>query len=322
MRRRGQSLWIVLTCVALVPALTATVLRVVPPTDDTTALVASFIAYGLVGYLIALVCLVVALVRARRRRVLAVVTLLVAGLTALQLSWMVPFFVPDDRPVSTPTFTVMSLNMYKGLADSAQVYAVARRADVVVLVETTPIALNALKGLGWSERFPYAVGDLAPGISDTAIFSRFPLEEGVLLGRTSFQQWMTAVKVPGIGSVELVAAHPCNPYCGHQRWAGEHDLLRRTLAPLLGDRLVVAGDFNAVDDHGPMQALRADGLRSATDLTGAGWMPTYPANRSFPPLLPIDHVLVSQRMTATEIHSFRVAGTDHLGVFATLAGSG
>ena len=66
-----------------------------------------------------------------------------------------------------------------------------------------------------------------------------------------------------------------------------------------GRPLIVAGDFNAVDDHGPMRALTHDGLESATDIVGAGWLPTYPANRRFPPLIPIDHVLVNKLLTAS-----------------------
>jgi endonuclease/exonuclease/phosphatase (EEP) superfamily protein YafD len=85
--------------------------------------------------------------------------------------------------------------------------------------------------------------------------------------------------------------------------------------------LVVAGDFNAVNDHGPMQALQRAGLKSATDVAGAGWLPTYPANRLIPPLLPIDHVLINEDLTATSVTSFAVSGTDHRGLLATIAAS-
>ena len=50
-----------------VPAVASTVLWLVPPTDDATALAASFIAYGLLAYAGRPGCLLVALVRARRR---------------------------------------------------------------------------------------------------------------------------------------------------------------------------------------------------------------------------------------------------------------
>jgi endonuclease/exonuclease/phosphatase (EEP) superfamily protein YafD len=85
--------------------------------------------------------------------------------------------------------------------------------------------------------------------------------------------------------------------------------------------MIMAGDFNAVDDHGPMLALRRLGLKSATDVAGAGWLPTWPANRTIPPLIPIDHVMISAQLTATSVRPFAVDGTDHLGLITTLAGT-
>lgn len=319
--RRGQVALVGIALLVLVPALTLTGMRIIPPVADAPALLASFIPYALIGYWVAGLCLAVAAVRARRRTVLVGLTLVLLGPVVAHLAWLGPLFVADGRPVSTPTFTVLSVNIYKGLAEPEALIAQAARADVVVLVETTPDALRALDRLGWDKRFPYAVGDLRDDVSDTAVFSRFPVGASTLIGPTSFQQWLTTLDVPGVGPVRLIAAHPCNPYCGSNRWASEHAALRAVILPHLNEALVVAGDFNAIDDHGPMQTLRADGLRSATDLTGAGWLPTYPANRPIPPLLPIDHVLVSQRLTATSIERVRVPGTDHLGLLATLAGT-
>lgn len=320
--RRGQGLLLTLAALSAVPSLVATFLRVVPPTDDATALVASFIAYGILGYAVTLLLLLVALLRARRRRVLGGLTVAVALLSVLHASWLAPFFIPDDRPATTRAFALMSLNLYNGAADPAEVMAQAQQADVVILIEATPDALRALKPLGWDDLFPYSVGDLKDIVSDTSIYSKFPLSTGTLLGQTSFQQWQTAVQVPELGTVQLFAVHPCNPYCGGNRWASEHAEVRRRISPSLGGPAVVAGDFNAVDDQGPLQRLRSDGLRSGADLTGAGWMPTYPADRAFPPLLPIDHVLVSPRLTVTSIRSFAVTGSDHRGLLATIAGAG
>ena len=319
--RRYPGRLVVLAVVLILPAAATTVLRVVPPRDDATALLASFIPYGIIGYLLALLVLLVALLRAARRWFLATLSVGVASLTVLHLSWLGPFFLPDDRPASRATFSVLTLNLYNGAADPEQVRDQADRVDLVVLVETTPKILRALAAPPWRERFPYAVGGPEAEQSNTTIYSRFPLSGGIVVGPTSFQQWITTVQAPGVGNVRLVAVHPCSPYCGGDRWAGEHAALRRAIRPYLADRLVVAGDFNAIDDHGPLQDLRADGLRSAADLAGAGWMPTYPANRAYPPLFPIDHVLVNQRLTATEIRTVRVAGTDHLGLVATLAGT-
>ncbi len=318
--RRLQSLLIVLAGLALIPAVAATVMRLFPPLDDATALVASFIAYGLIGYLLAALLIGIAVIRARRRGPLVVILLVVGALVALHVSWLAPFFVRDHRPATTPSFTVLSLNLYGGNASPGQLWAQAQRADIVILVELTPDAQRALKSLGWDQRFPYAVGDLRDEISDSAIYSRFPLGEGRLI-KTSFQQWVTTATVPQIGPVTVMGIHPCNPYCGGNRWAGEHALLKTLASREMGAPLIMAGDFNAVDDHGPMQDLRRLGLRSATDVAGAGWLPTWPANRGVPPLLPIDHVMINSELTATAVRSLPIAGTDHLGLFATLAGA-
>lgn len=311
----------VLAVLALIPALGATILRVFPPLDDRTALVASFIPYGLLGYLIALLCVaVVVVVISRRRAAALLVFALVCALTGLHASWLAPLFIPDARPATTASFRVMSLNLYAGNADSTQVWAQAQQADIVVLVELTPQAQLRLKALGWDKRFPDAVGDLRDGISDTGVYSRFPLSDPTLI-RTSFQQWLTTVEVPEVGPVTVVGVHACNPYCGNNRWASEHQLLNDIAAAHLDGPLIMAGDFNAIDDHGPMQDLRRLGLRSAADVVGAGWQPTWPARRGVP-LIPIDHVMIDAQLTASSISTFGVSGTDHLGLFATLAGAG
>jgi endonuclease/exonuclease/phosphatase (EEP) superfamily protein YafD len=319
-RPRFQGLLCTIAALALLPAIATTIMRVFPPADDQTARLAAFIAYGLIGYLIALGCLLIVLVRARHRFAIAVITIAVALLTLCHLAWLGPLFVNDHRAASTPKFRLMSLNMYNGGADARKVAQRAERADIVILVEATPNALQDLKPFGWDERFHYSLGDPKDGFTNTAVYSRFPLRQSKLIGNTSFQQWETTVRVPDVGSIRLMAVHPCNPYCGGDRWSAEHQLLNEAISDNLDQPLVVAGDFNAVDDHGPMQALRRLGLKSATDVAGAGWLPTYPADKPFPPLLPIDHVMINKELTATSVTSFAITGTDHRGLFATLAG--
>lgn len=304
------------------PGLIATYLRLEPPSDDGTALVAAFIPYGIVAYALSLCCFVIATVAARRRAVPIMVVVGILALIGLHLSWLAPLFVADDRPATTGTFTLLSLNLYAGAADPRSLVQQAQRADVVVLLEATPESLAALQAAGLTVRLPYAVGAPQQAVSNTAIYSRFPLNDATLVQGTLFQQYVATLTVPGIGPVRLLAAHPCNPYCGDHRWANDHAILRATADANLTQPLIMAGDLNAVDDHGPIQALRRDGLESATDITGAGWLPTYPANKAVPPLLPIDHVLVNDKLTATSIRTIRVPGTDHLGLLTTLAGTG
>jgi endonuclease/exonuclease/phosphatase (EEP) superfamily protein YafD len=319
--RTGTAAFVVAGLLFVVPGLAMTFLRIVPPRDDGTALVAAFIPYGMIGYALAVLCFGVATLLARRRAGLLLVSAIVAGLLALQVIWMAPLFVPDKRPATTKPFTVFSLNMYQGQADPRQVAQQAADADVVILVEATPAALRALKAFDWDAHFPYSVGDVDDDISDTAIYSRFPLSDTATLPQTSFRQYVTTASVPGIPDLRIIAAHPCNPYCGGGLWASEHAVLQSSVEKNLDQPLMVVGDLNAVNDHGPMRALGRAGMTSATDLVGAGWLPTYPANRRLPPLLPIDHVLLNDQLTATSISTVHIDGTDHLGLKATVAGA-
>ena len=320
-RRRRPPVVVVVALVLLVPSVAATLLRVLAPSDDTGAMLASFVPYGVLTYALALVLLLLGLLVARRRRPLVVLTVVVALLTGLHLSWLAPFFVPDHRPVVGPSFTVLTQNVYLGQADPDRLSQVAQGADVVVLSETTRLFLRNLQTPAWDARYPYAVGDLSGPPSDTTVFSRFPLTDAQLLARSVSTQWIMTVEVPGREPVRLLGVHPCNPYCGGGAFAGDHAVLEAAVQANLSRPLMVAGDLNAIDDHAPLQRLRTDGLRSATDLVGAGWVPTYPANRAFPPLLPIDHVLVDDQLTATSLRAVRMPGSDHLGLLATIAGT-
>jgi hypothetical protein len=72
-RPRFQQLLYTIAGLALLPAIAATLMRMLPPTDEPTVQLAAFIPYALVGYLLALSCLLVALLSARRRLVPAVI---------------------------------------------------------------------------------------------------------------------------------------------------------------------------------------------------------------------------------------------------------
>ncbi|SDT05541.1 Uncharacterized conserved protein YafD, endonuclease/exonuclease/phosphatase (EEP) superfamily [Friedmanniella luteola] len=319
--RPGQSALVTVGLLLTVPGLVLTAMRWLPPADDAAALVAAFVPYGLPLLGCALLCLLGALVRARRRSRLAALAGVVALLLGAQVGWQLPYFVPDHRPVPGTTFGLLTLNTYKGEADPEQVRAAAAQADVVVLVEVTSALVRALDARGWRERFPYDAGASGGRVTNTAVFSRFPLSGSEQFGSSFFDQWATTVDVPDVGAVALVAVHPCNPYCGQDRWAREHEDLRRQVQGRLGGPLVVAGDFNAVVDHGPMQQLRRLGLRSGADLVGSGWAPTYPAGRRLPPLLAIDHVLVDPALGVTALERVPVDGTDHLGLLARVGRS-
>lgn len=313
---------------AAAPALLATGLRVLQPGSERLAKLASFIPYGLVFWLPALILLALAAIRAWRRgasgrAALGALSLACAAGLAATVAWQAPAFIPDGRPATTDPVTVVSLNVAQA-ADPAATARAVSGADVVVFAEAHRGWVDSLP-----ERFRAEFRYLAPADgsgeeddADTVVFSRHPIVSAEALPPSNFQQWSAVVRLPQLGPVRVVAVHPCNPYCRPGLWMQDAAQLRAWLAEHRGTMpMIVAGDFNAVDDHRTMRALYDDGFRSAADLVGAGFVRTWPANTGVPPMIGIDHVLVDDRLTASAFETFGVPGTDHLGVRAVIAGT-
>ncbi|MDN5727019.1 MAG: endonuclease/exonuclease/phosphatase family protein [Propionibacteriales bacterium] len=307
----------------MLPAVMAVVVRLAPALQENAAvaMAASFISYGIVGWVAAVVLAGIALLRGRRSRAALVITAIsVAGLV-IQGSWLMPTLVRDTRPIADDQLRVVSLNMLAGQADTDQVARHARYADVLVLVEITPSAEQALVAAGVARWLPYRIGRSVPGTQGTMVWSKWPLSDTSPIPG-NFGQWLTRARTP-IGPVTVAGVHPCNPLCGTDAWLQDGKALAQAVRPGLTGPMIVAGDFNSVDDHPPMRDLYATGLRGADDLAGTGWQPTYPSGQKvggigIPPMIEIDHILLSPRLTATSYDTFTVPGTDHLGVTARI----
>jgi endonuclease/exonuclease/phosphatase (EEP) superfamily protein YafD len=125
-------------------------------------------------------------------------------------------------------------------------------------------------------------------------------------------------QVPGVGPVAVYAFHPVPPVFGTQVWAAELSRLRGIL-----DRspaaypAIVGADFNATFDHTQFRALLSGRFGDAVEQAGAGNLATYPTDRSFPPLVGIDHILVAGGR-ATEVTGVDIPGADHRAVVARI----
>lgn len=290
-----------------------------PLTPDTLAMTASFSDYGLGGYLISAGAAALSF-SARRKPLPFLVGATALGLGAVHASWIAPRFLGRVRNATgVRGFTILSQNLEFGHADPASLVDATQTADVVVLVEVTAPAVAALQARGWSDRFPHATPATLPtdGAAGTAVFSRFPLTSVRALHGLVHQTWQVGIVVPDVGAIELLAIHPVRPYRGQTGWRVEQDRLRALLPR--DPRTVVAGDFNAVDSHRPIRALRRAGFRSSTELARSGWQPTFPANSVLPAMIEIDHVLLAPALTAVRSTTVQVADTDHLGVLARVA---
>lgn len=285
---------------------------------DTWVMVTSFTDLGVLPYGVGLLGLGVAVLL--RGRVARVVLLTVTvTLTVVHLSWIVPDFVADgDRTLGAGSLVVLGQNMLLGTANSTSLLANAQAADVLVLTELTARAASALEADGVARRFPFQAGGTLPrfGSTGSRIYSRFPvLASRPLDAGAGGADWVVELEVPQLGRVTVVACHPTRPKRGEAVWAPDQERIRR-LAPR--QRTMLVGDFNAVDSHPSLRALNREGFRDADGVVGAGWTPTYPAQGRIPPLVGIDHILLTADLTATTYRRVRTTGSDHRGVLATV----
>lgn len=280
------------------------------------ALLASAVPYGVFAWLLALLG---AATLCRRHLGWLIVALPVVTTLVIQIAWVAPYF-PHSAPSGTgPRFTLMSLNTWGGRAGIADLVAEVDSAkpDVIVLVEVTDECLGFIQRTTIARTYPYRIGQAGNRFdaSGLMILSRFPLQALPTDLPTALQ--IAKVDIRG-REVVVAAVHPPNPFVNHPEWLSTSEAIRKRLRPLLGQRLVVAGDFNATADHLTLRRILGIGLRDAAVTSGSGWQPTWPANKAVPPVIAIDHVLIGALVSADEVAAFTVPLTDHRGLVARL----
>lgn len=233
---------------------------------------------------------------------------------------------PDAAVPGAAPLRLVTANL---LLDNADVAAVGRAlagcgADVLCLQELTPAHLDALRAGGLLDALPHAVLDPRPGYHGSAVLSRWPLR-GEVLDVVGLPVAAAEVDTPA-GPLRVVAVHVVNPV---SRTPGAPRTWRAQLAELgrhaglaleRGVPVVLAGDWNATLDHAPLRALLRRGLRDAHRVAGRGpgfsW-PHWPSH-PLPPLMRIDHVLVSDALGVRRAVTVPTRGSDHRRVVVDL----
>ena len=217
--------------------------------------------------------------------------------------------------------TVMSVNLYKGHADTTAIVRIARAegVDVLAVSELTPAAAASLDARGIDDLLPNAIPRERGSSTTTALFSRLavvPPTNAAPGSLAAAARGQTAM-LPDAAGVIVGAVHPTPPVPGRVRaWRMAQDEMTDWAAHVRGP-IVVAGDFNASVDHPGMRQLMSTGLRDSHEVVGARRPVTWPIGRTLPPFVQIDHVLVRgvDVESADDVH---VPGSDHDAVIARL----
>jgi endonuclease/exonuclease/phosphatase (EEP) superfamily protein YafD len=127
-----------------------------------------------------------------------------------------------------------------------------------------------------------------------------------------------ATIVLGIRQLRLYTVHMVAPLGDDRvRWRDQLRHIHEATRHEHGS-LVVAGDFNATRCHSSFRRLLSDRLADAHERRGRGWATTWPRNRwLLPPLMRLDHVLVSPEIGVRSVREGIGQGSDHRPIIAT-----
>jgi endonuclease/exonuclease/phosphatase (EEP) superfamily protein YafD len=222
-----------------------------------------------------------------------------------------------------PVLRVLTLNVKGGGADAEAVTAsvAALEVDILAVQELTDGLVRRLALSGLDDILPQSHLDPREGSRGTGLWARWPLTPLTPVAGALAATPRARIDPPGGPPVTVTAVHPVAPVADQEhRWRQELELIQATLAATTGPQLA-AGDFNASRDHGAFRALLRSGFVDCADAARQRAWPglTWPADRRYPPLMRLDHVLAPRGgVLVHEARTIRVPGTDHLGVLAVL----
>lgn len=219
------------------------------------------------------------------------------------------------------TLRVLNVNALHGRADVAGLIDQVSRLqlDVLAVQELTPALSQSLEEAGIAEALPFSYLDPQDSSAGIGLWSRWPLTPlpPVPATVTAMPRAQLSLRWP----VTITVVHPKAPLrLGRHAWRYDLNQLRETLADTAGHQ-IVAGDFNATRDHRVFRKILAPRFADCLDVANRRPWPgfTWPANRKYPPLLRLDHILVSRTgLGVPEARTVEVTGTDHRGVLAVI----
>jgi endonuclease/exonuclease/phosphatase (EEP) superfamily protein YafD len=258
-----------------------------------------------------------------RRRGLAT---LAAVLAATHLYFVWPAIQPADDVSSVArgaaTVRLLSFNTGGGAAAPEALQRLIRRdsPDVLILLELDPGTAATLDRGGLAETYPHRlVKPSEDALGGAGLYSRFPLEDAAVLPTVTGTMPGATVRVGG-SAVRIQSVHiapPLGNLVG--RWQAEH-LALATLARERRQSLVLAGDFNSGRQHREWREVVDAGLTDAHEARARGYVRTWPDDRAFlPPVLDLDHVLVSEGVVVLEVRERGGLGSDHRALLTDIA---
>lgn len=265
---------------------------------------------------------------------------LLAFFAGLNLVVIAPYYLPTHRPdrvdvANRQAVSLMHINLFgnRNVHTDKVVQAIQDGdPDVLVLVEYTPRWQERLGASQALRRYPHRITT-----NHLGMYSKRPLQEKqVFYTNPTFPEagnhttLMGRIQVNG-EPVTILAAHAASPdQPEHWQWQRQSFDYWSKHRQRFGENLILVGDLNTAPwSHEFTQLTQAMGLRDSQ--LGYGLQPSWPVfipNKRFGYTpspwatllrIPIDHVLVSERVMVLSRRLGDYTGSDHLPVHLTFA---
>jgi endonuclease/exonuclease/phosphatase (EEP) superfamily protein YafD len=216
----------------------------------------------------------------------------------------------SERPI-----TIMTANVYVEGGDPESFANQVRTVnpDILIMQESNSGFLSVFDVQPELDPWPYRSHLEPEPVRGVVVWSKWPMSN-VEFGALGLYQSVAATVAMPDGDVRLKAVHTTSPtdWQSVDTWYEEFDRLAEYS---IDGPTIMAGDFNATEDHAPFRKLLAAGWTDVHDDKGCGLDQTWPTQTLPFPVMRLDHVLVSDahfRVLSTEI--VEIAGSDHLSV--------
>ncbi|NQV86038.1 MAG: endonuclease/exonuclease/phosphatase family protein [Woeseiaceae bacterium] len=232
--------------------------------------------------------------------------------------FVLPWYFSKTPVVDGPSLKLLHVNVLSSNTEYDRLITLIEieKPDLIFLQEVTPEWVAGTERL--LEEYPHAHVEVRRRNFGTAAFSKLPFDsirhiDSPPLAHPTIVATMTFNTEP----LTIISSHPTTPikrFSYHARNEQLESIAER--ANQVVGKVILLGDFNSSLWCSHFRKLKAStGLRNVRQ--GFGILPSWPTYLPFA-MIPIDHALVSDGISVSDVRTGMRIGSDHLPLVITL----